>query len=58
MRVRILGAGIIGLFCADELVSRGHAVRVVDPRPAAGALFVTAGMLSPSAEACHGEGQC
>ncbi|RNM12154.1 FAD-dependent oxidoreductase [Nocardioides pocheonensis] len=55
MRVRILGAGIIGLFCAEELISRGHTVTVVDPRPASGASFVAAGMLSPSAEVWHGE---
>lgn len=55
MRVRVLGAGIIGLFCAEELLSRGHHVTVVDPRPASGASYVAAGMLAPSAEVWHGE---
>jgi glycine oxidase len=55
MRVRILGAGIIGLSCADELVRRGHDVLVVDRDPARGASYAAAGMLSPSAEVWHGE---
>jgi glycine oxidase len=55
MRVRVLGAGIIGLSCADELIARGHEVTVVDPRPAHGASFAAAGMLAPSAEVWHGE---
>jgi glycine oxidase len=55
MRVRILGAGIIGLSCADELVRRGHRVELVDPDPAHGASYAAAGMLSPSAEVWHGE---
>jgi glycine oxidase len=55
MRVRVLGAGIIGLVCAEELVRRGHEVTVVDPRPASGASYAAAGMLTPSAEVWHGE---
>lgn len=55
MRVRILGAGIIGLSCADELVRRGHQVEIVDPDPARGASYAAAGMLSPCAEVWHGE---
>ncbi len=55
MRVRILGAGIIGLSCADELTRRGHDVLVVDRDPARGASYAAAGMLSPSAEVWHGE---
>ena len=55
MRVRILGAGIIGLSVADELLRRGHEVVVVDPAPASGASWVAAGMLTPSAEVWHGE---
>lgn len=55
MRVRILGAGIIGLSCAEELVRRGHEVVVVDRDPARGASYAAAGMLSPSAEVWHGE---
>lgn len=55
MRVRVLGAGIIGLSCADELGRRGHAVTVVDPAPGRGASRAAAGMLSPAAEVWHGE---
>lgn len=55
MRVRILGAGIIGLSCADELVRRGHEVVVVDREPGRGASWAAAGMLSPSSEVWHGE---
>ena len=55
MRVRILGAGIIGLACADELVRRGHAVSLVDPAPGGGASHAAAGMLSPAGELWHGE---
>ena len=55
MRVRVLGAGIIGLSCADELVRRGHGVEVVDPAPGTGASYAAAGMLSPAAEVWHGE---
>lgn len=55
MRVRVLGAGIVGLACADELVARGHDVDVVDPAPGSGASAVAAGMLSPGGEAWHGE---
>lgn len=55
MRVRVLGAGIIGLACADELAGRGHEVEVVDPAPGRGASYAAAGMLSPSTEVWHGE---
>lgn len=55
MRVRILGAGIIGLSVADELLRRGHTVEVVDPAPGTGASYAAAGMLSPSGELWHGE---
>lgn len=55
MRVHVLGAGIVGLACADELVARGHAVTVVDPAPGSGASAVAAGMLSPGGEAWWGE---
>ncbi|GAB3770371.1 glycine oxidase [Nocardioides ginsengisegetis] len=55
MRVRVLGAGIIGLACAEELLVRGHAVEVVDPAPGLGASHAAAGMLSPSSEVWHGE---
>jgi glycine oxidase len=55
MRVRILGAGIIGLACADELVRRGHRVEVLDPQPGRGASYAAAGMLTPGSEVWHGE---
>lgn len=55
MRVRVLGAGIIGLTCADELVRGGHDVTVVDPAPGSGASHAAAGMLSPAAEVWHDE---
>lgn len=55
MRVRILGAGIVGLSVADELIRRGHDVTVVDPAPGSGASYAAAGMLSPAGEAWHGE---
>ena len=55
MRIRILGAGIIGLACADELVRRGHVVDVVDPSPGRGASHAAAGMLTPGSEVWHGE---
>jgi glycine oxidase len=55
MRVRVLGAGIVGLACADELLRRGHVVTVVDPSPGRGASWAAAGMLSPAGELWHGE---
>lgn len=55
MRVRVVGAGIIGLACADELLRRGHGVEVVDPAPGSGASHAAAGMLAPAAEVWHGE---
>lgn len=55
MRIKVLGAGIIGLSVADELCRRGHQVTVVDPAPGSGASHAAAGMLSPSAELWHGE---
>ncbi|WP_206051806.1 FAD-dependent oxidoreductase [Nocardioides ferulae] len=55
LRVRVLGAGIVGLSVAEELQRRGHAVTVVDRSPAAGASYAAAGMLSPATEVWHGE---
>jgi len=55
MRVKVLGAGIVGLSVAHELIRRGHQVTVVDPSPGEGASYAAAGMLSPSAELWHGE---
>jgi len=57
MRVRVLGAGIIGLTCARELIERGHDVEVVDPAPGSGASHAAAGMLSPAGELWYGEGE-
>ena len=56
-RVRILGAGIIGLACADELIKRGHDVEVIDPAPGSGASYAAAGMLCPAGELWHGEAE-
>lgn len=55
MRILVLGAGIIGLSVAEELMQRGHTVNVVDPAPGMGASHAAAGMLSPSSEVWHGE---
>lgn len=55
MRVRVLGAGIVGLACAEELLRRGHDVILVDPTPGRGASYAAAGMLSPAGELWHGE---
>jgi len=55
VRVDVLGAGIVGLVVAAELSRRGYDVAVVDPRPAGGASYAAAGMLSPAAEVWHGE---
>lgn len=49
----IIGAGIIGLTTAFELVDAGvppQAIAVVDPQPISGATFVAGGMLAPVAE--------
>jgi glycine oxidase len=55
MRIAVIGAGIIGLATASELVRRGHDVVVVDPDPANGASRAAAGMLAPAAEAAWGQ---
>jgi glycine oxidase len=55
MRVAVVGAGIVGLACAVELVRARHDVRVFDPAPGAGATHAAAGMLAPAGEAWHGE---
>lgn len=55
MRIQVIGAGIIGLACAHELIRRGHQVVTVDPAPGSGASHAAAGMLSPAGEAWHGE---
>ena len=55
MRVAVIGAGVVGLACAEELLRAGHEVRVFDPAPGAGATHAAAGMLAPAGEAWHGE---
>lgn len=55
LSVVVVGGGIIGLACADELVRAGHAVRICDPAPATGATYAAAGMLAPAGEAWFGE---
>ncbi|WP_245803357.1 glycine oxidase ThiO [Corynebacterium sphenisci] len=48
--VIVVGAGIIGLATARELLRRGRGVTVVDPDPVSGASRAAAGMLAPVAE--------
>ena len=55
LRVVVLGGGVIGLACADELVRAGHDVLVCDPAPACGSTYAAAGMLAPGGEAWFGE---
>lgn len=55
LRVVVVGGGVVGLACADELVRAGHAVRLFDPAPASGATYAAAGMLAPGGEAWFGE---
>lgn len=55
MRAAVIGAGIIGLACAEELLRAGHDVLLFDPTPAQGATHAAAGMLAPAGEAWHGE---
>ena len=51
MQITIVGAGVVGLSIAHELVSRGAAVRIVDGRgPGRGATYASAGMLAPYIE--------
>lgn len=54
-RVVVVGGGIIGLSCADALLSSGHDVTVFDPEPGYGATRAAAGMLAPASEAWFGE---
>jgi glycine oxidase len=54
--VVVVGGGVIGLSCADELLRAGHDVVVCDPAPGSGATYAAAGMLAPAGEAWFGEG--
>lgn len=46
-RVAVVGAGVVGLACASALRMQGHAVTVIDPRPAGeGCSLGNAGCLS------------
>lgn len=49
-RVIVVGAGIIGLATAHELLSRGWDVTILDESPVSGATYAAAGMLAPVAE--------
>ncbi|MCX2164140.1 glycine oxidase ThiO [Corynebacterium auriscanis] len=54
----IIGAGIIGLTTALELVREGipgQSIAVVDPAPISGASWVAGGMLAPVAEVQYGQ---
>lgn len=53
--VQVLGAGIIGLSVAEELIRRGHRVHVHDPAPERATSYVAAGMLGPASETWYGE---
>jgi len=55
MRIAVIGAGIIGLTCAEELIRARHDVLIYDSAPATGATHAAAGMLAPAGEAWHGE---
>lgn len=55
LSVVVIGGGVVGLACADELLLAGHCVRVCDPAPASGATYAAAGMLAPAGEAWFGE---
>lgn len=54
-RVVVVGGGVIGLSCAEELLRAGHDVVVCDPAPGSGATRAAAGMLAPGGEAWFGE---
>lgn len=48
--VAVIGGGVIGLSIGWMLMQAGYSVRVIDPRPASGATFAAAGMLTPIGE--------
>ncbi|MQA86899.1 MAG: glycine oxidase ThiO [Streptosporangiales bacterium] len=53
--VAIIGGGVIGLATAWRAAQRGLTVTVIDPEPAGGASYASAGMLAPATEAAYGE---
>lgn len=57
-KVRILGAGVMGLVMATELVARGHDVDIVDPKSGPGphsCSWWAGGMLAPWCEGASAE---
>ena len=57
-KVRILGAGVMGLVIATELVARGHDVDIVDPKLGPGThscSWWAGGMLAPWCEGVSAE---
>lgn len=55
MRVIVIGAGVIGSAIAFRLADAGETVTLIDDNPGDGASRAAAGMLTPVAEAWHGE---
>jgi glycine oxidase len=56
MNVHVIGAGVIGAACAEELAAAGHEVHVLDMRgPGRGASQASAGVLAPFIEGHHGD---
>jgi glycine oxidase len=55
VNIIVIGGGAIGLAVAWRSRQAGHAVRVIDPQPGAGASWAAAGMLAPVTEAHYGE---
>lgn len=56
MNVIVIGAGVIGLSCADALAAAGHRVHALDMRgPGRGASQASAGVLAPFIEGHHGD---
>lgn len=53
--VAVVGAGIVGLAIAWELVRAGRRIALIDPRPAMGATHAAAGMLAVAGEFQFGE---
>lgn len=56
-KIIVVGAGIIGLSCAYELLRRGEHVEIVDPQLGRGATHAAAGMLAAVSETQFGETQ-